>query len=288
MRAHTTKAVTLMVVLTASTAWAVEGLPWVLTSGWPTVVDVRALRSVKVDDPTHATAVLLDAEQLLLVGGAPGQTRITVVSDDGETVERGLTVVRGQTFFASTGLLAARVGAPRRVRVPGLTRVIAGDASLCDAVPVSDDELELRPRRPGVALVLVWAGGLTRAHRRELLVDITSGDVRHSVDDDDALVTEPLDGRLVLVAGESALLPAPQVTRVAVGDPSVVRVHAAAGGELVVEALARGATRLYVWTTGPRPQARFVVVHAHVPGEPPVEDDGGPSPKPPVDRAPRL
>jgi Flp pilus assembly secretin CpaC len=287
MHVSTARWVTTALLLFGSSARAVEGLPWVLTSGWPAVLDVEGLRSVTVEDPTRASAVLLDDDQLLLVGGVPGQTSITVVSEiEGrlDTVHRGLTVVRGQTFFEQTDLLRAKVAEPRRVRVPGLARVVSGDATLCEVGQVAPDELELLPRRPGVALVLLWAGGSTHTHRRRLLVDITSG-VSRSVDDDDAVATEPVDGRLSLIAGESALLAVPQLTRVGVADPSVLRVRVAADGALLVEGLAGGATHLLLWMADARPQRRFVVVLPHTAAPPPVDEE---APLPPPLTAPSL
>jgi Flp pilus assembly secretin CpaC len=288
MARNLTKLLGLSLLVVASTARATEGLPYLLATGWPTVLDLEDVRDVRVADPSLASVVRLDERQVLLIGGTPGQTTLTITAGSADapvTVVHGLTVIRGQSFFGDAEWVRARVATPRRLHVPRLARVVAGDAAACEVRQVGPDELELLPRQPGVTMVVVWSGGSSSANRRAVLVDVAAGEVSRSADDELDVDTDPVDGRLSLISGESALCAVGGVTRVAVADASVVRVRPAGAGEVLVEGLAAGATRVTLWTGESRRETRFVVVHEHTEAPPPVVD---PLPMPvPKDRSRR-
>ena len=252
----------------STSAWAGAEGELRLTVGWVTVLDEADVQAVTSDDVGVVRVVSIDHGQVVLLGVGPGRTTVAVDAG-GRQVELQATVLADATWHEWDSMMRATVEHRRRINVPSLTRVIVGDPSMCDARIVGPDELEVVPRRPGRASFIVWAGGLDVAHRRRVFVLVEAGGVVRSMTDSDAVMTEPADGRLVLVAGERATLEL-QATSVGVRDQDVVRVRSGPDGELVVEGLRSGATWLYVWTGGPRPALRFVVVHESSPGE--VED----------------
>ncbi len=246
-----------------------------LTSGWPSVLDLEAVQSVTSDDVAVVTVAALDQRQVVLLGAVPGVATITVSTGApgaGHRTEYRVTVVREATLLHWDGLVKAHVGRRSRLRIPSVTRVVVGDASMCEAVLEGSDALVLVPRRPGMTSMLVWTGGTSSAHRRRLLVVVESGGVVHVVDDFDAVLIEPFDGRLVLVTGEHAILDVPGATRFAVTDEAVAQVRINLGGALVVEGRSAGATRVLVWTTKAVPEVRFVVVLQRARWEPLPDD----------------
>jgi Flp pilus assembly secretin CpaC len=220
---------------------------------------------------------------VLLLGLLPGATTVSVWSASGRT-DYPVTVTRFPTLQTWDDMVQLDADHPRTFRVPSLTRVAVGDASMCEAIVTGDGGLELRPRRAGRTAVLVWTGG----HRRQVLVTVVSGGVVRSTDDFDAVLTEPLDGRVVLIAGEQWSLAAPALTQFAVIDPTVARVRVRPGGrgELVIEGQRAGATRVLVWNGKSKPETHFVVVHARSPFDPPESFEW--PPPGPVPSAPNL
>ena len=165
------------------------------------------------------------------------------------------------------------------MQLPGIARVVVGDASICEANLSGRDALELVPRQPGMISMLVWINGLDAAHRRQLLIIVESGGVARTVDEFDSVLTEPIDGRLVLITGEHAIIPAAGVTQCAMKDSAVAQPRGGHLGELIIEARAEGATWLLLWNGTRRAKKHFVVVHSRswVEAEP---DDGVRNPVP--------
>lgn len=240
--------------------WAVAAFgapePVALTSGWLSVLDVDDASGVVSDDPAIAFPIIVDARQVLLVGGLPGTTTVRVGERDFLVM-----VGRAQTFLDTA--LAVRLRAETRHVLPltGVRRVAVGTPDICDAVVSGEGQLELRPLNPGLTLVIGWSGGMEAKHRFQLLVMVESNGVTRSAEEFDAALTEPLEGgRVALIAGERYLLQRGAVERFAVKDESVA--VASAEGELVVlTARARGATRFVTWDSRGRETSRFVVVH---------------------------
>jgi len=266
----------LLGALLSTTAWAAEGAAVDLTSGWLSVLDLEDVQTATSADPTVAAVAAVDHGQVLLLGVGPGQTTISVWTRGAGRREYPVTVTRFTTLQPFDGMLRVSADQRRALRVPSLTRVVVGDAATCDAVLSGPDELELVPRRAGTTTLLVWTGGDGYAHRRLLLVTVESGGVVRSADETDAVLTEPLDGRVVLIAGERATLETPPPLQFAVRDPAVARVHLGRQGELVVEGRAAGATHVLVWTGKPRPESHYVVVHPRDRSDP--EQDPGEDP----------
>jgi Flp pilus assembly secretin CpaC len=237
-----------------------------LTSGWLSALDLKEVHAVTSTDETIVIGSTVDPGQVLLLGLQPGVATVSVWTGTGQARRRTdfeVTVSRFATLQPWNGMLQVDADQPRTLEVPSLTRVAVGDASTCEAIASGPDELELIPRRAGTTSVLVWTGGPGGAHRRQLLVTVVSGGVVRSVDDSDAVLTEPLDGRLVLISGERQAIDIPSLTHFAVLDATVAQVHLGGRGELIVEGKAAGATRVLAWMTGKsRPESHFVVVHA--------------------------
>jgi hypothetical protein len=269
-------------MLMSTAAWAGEGEQVSLTTGWLTVLDLKDVQSVTSTDETVAVASRVGRGEVLLLGLVPGVATVSVWTSSGRT-DYPVKVTRFPTLQTWDAMLQLDADHPRSFRVPSLTRVAVGDASMCEALVTGDGELELRPRRAGRTAVLVWTGG----HRRQVLVTVVSGGVVRSSDDSDAVLTEPLDGRLVLIAGEQWSLAAPGLTQFAVLDPEVAQVRAGGRGDLVIEGKRAGATRLLVWNGKSRPETHFVVVHTRTPFDPPEDFDESPRPGP-IRAAPHL
>lgn len=267
----------LLAALLSTASGASEDRTVYLTTGQVSVLDARGVQTASAADGSVVLVTGVDHDQVVLVGAVPGTTTLTVVVGPPQAPRRidyRVTVIRDQTLQPFAAVLRATVDRRQRFRVPGLTRVAVGDASMCEALVTGPDELELVPRRAGLASMLVWTAGHDAAHRRQLVVSVESGGFARNADEADAVRTEPLDGRLVLIAGERAVIDGRGALQFGVVDEAVAHVREARRGELVVEARAMGATRLRLWTGGPRPQSILVVVHAHTPPE--ADDDAGP------------
>ncbi len=239
-----------------------------LGSGWPTVLDLTQVESVSVGNPAVLQAARLDERQVLLVGNAPGVTQVVVEQGGGRHVEYEVKVSRWLGIAErEQRVVAVDVDHDQVLRLPGLRRVISGDPSLCEAVLEPDDTVRLVVRKPGMTGLLLWVGGTDAAHRRTLIVDSNAG-VQRTADDRDDDLSEPLDGRLALVAGEHARVPAPGTRRFESRDPSVVVASLHASGELVVEARGVGATWVHTWADDGTPGRFFVVVNHHTGWDP--------------------
>jgi hypothetical protein len=256
-----------------------SSLPIRITTGWLTVVDLKGLQHAASADPSIASVLSAKDDQLLLLGAEPGET-IIYLTANGERSEQPVTVGRGTSLRLDSGFMKLSVGSPMTLKAVSLRRALIGDGLLCDAAVSSADALELTPRRPGMTNLFVWTGGVDALHRHEILVLVESGGVSRSADDLDAVLTEPLTGRLVLITGEHAILDLPPAARFAINDPSVAIASASPRGELVIDARAAGATFLRTFTGSGVPRSTFVVVHAHSPGDPPEDDDSGLSTSP--------
>lgn len=256
--------ITLALLLAARLAWADEVR---LSTGWVRALDVPGVTSASSLEPRVLTVAGVEHDQVVVRGEAPGVTLllVTVATPQGPREEPWRVVVqRAHTVDTWDHLLTVTALEPQTLRTPRLARVVAGDESLCGA-RLEGDALVLTPRRPGKTPLLLWLGGLEAKHRRQVLLTVETGNVSRTTDELDAVLTEPLDGRLVLIAGESALVSLPANSRVASADEAVARVLGVRDGQLVVEGRRAGATWLRVWTDGQRPRAQFVVVHAHWP-----------------------
>lgn len=236
-----------------------------LTSGWPTVLDLADVQEVTAVDSKVVLSTRIDERQVLLVGNAPGTTRVTVVvGSAGRTrrVDYQVTVSRWATITAPGQRVDVAVDQPRDLEVAQLRRVVSGDPTICEASLGAGDTLHLLSRRPGQAVLMVWAGGTDAAHRRPLVVT-SQGGVQRTADDVDAILTEPLDGRLALIAGERARVPVPGTRRFESKDPSVAVATLHPSGELLVEARNVGATWVQTWADDGKARRLWVVVNQH-------------------------
>lgn len=265
----------LLGIVVSTAAWASGGEAVSLTSGWLSALDLKEVQAVTSADETIVIGSTVDPGQVLLLGLQPGVTTVSVWTGPARRrTDFEVTVSRFATLQPWNGMLQVNAEQPRTLSVPSLVRVAVGDASTCEAIASGPDELELIPRRAGTTSVLVWTGGPGGRHRRQLLVTVVSGGVVRSVDDADAVLTEPLDGRLVLITGERQAIDVPALTHFAVLDATVAQVHLGGRGELIVEGKAAGATRVLAWTGKSRPESHFVVVHPRTRGDP----EEGPAP----------
>lgn len=264
----------------STAAWANEGPSVRVTSGWLSVVDVKDVQSVTSADATRVSIVSVSEDQVLLLGAEPGETTISVWSGPARAPQRTdypVVVVSGDSLQPFDGVLKVSVDDRRTVHARSLKRIAIGDASICDAVLTGPDAFVLVPRRPGRTSMLVWTGGDGAAHRKQLLVTVESGGISRTVDELDTVLTEPVVGRLVLIAGEHAIVDVPAALRqFTIVDSTVAAVRVGHPGEVIVEARAAGATSLLVWTGKSRPESLFVVVHPRAPWEP--EDQSGDAP----------
>jgi hypothetical protein len=234
-----------------------------LGSGWPTVLDLTQVEGVTVGDPRVLQAARLDERQVLLVGNAPGTTQLVVELTGARRVAYEVKVSRWLGIAErEQRVVAVDVDHEQVLSLPGLRRVISGDPSLCEAVIEPDDTVRLVVRKPGMTGLLLWVGGTDAAHRRTVIVDANAG-VQRTADDRDDDLSEPLDGRLALVAGEHARVPVPGTRRFESRDPTVVVASLHASGELVVEARGVGATWVQTWADDGTPGRFFVVVNHH-------------------------
>ncbi len=250
---------TLVLVLLSATT------PLRLTMGWPSVVDLTDVRVVESSDPKVLFASRLDDRQVLLVGAWPGSARLSIeLGPVGHThrVEYEARVERWPTVANRGEPVEIMVDVEQVVTMTDLRRVVSGDPTTCEASLLGADRLRLLARRPGRAAVLLWVGGTDAAHRRTLVVTAEGG-VHRTQDDVDATLTEPLDGRLALIAGEHARVPLPGTRRFASRDPSVVVASLHPSGELLVEARGVGATWVQTWGNDGTPGRLWVVVNHH-------------------------
>jgi Pilus formation protein N terminal region len=236
-----------------------------LTMGWPTMLDLADVQSVQSDDPRVVFASRLDDRQVLLLGARPGVTRLVVeVGPAGHTrrLEYEARVERWATVTPPGQHVEAEVDVEQVVELAQLQRVVSGDPTICEASLLGADRLRLLSRRPGRAVMMLWVGGTDAAHRRSLVVNATGG-VERTQDDVEAILTEPLDGRLALIAGEHARVPVPGTRRFESRDPSVAFARLHPSGELLVEARGVGATWVQTWAEDGTPSRLWVVVNHH-------------------------
>ncbi len=248
--------------LVSTAAWASEGESIRLTAGWVRAFDVKDLQRVRSADPSVLSVTTVEPDQVLLSGVDDGETTLSVWA--GTPVERTdhlVVVIRGHALFPFDGLLKVDVDDRRLLHGRALTRVAIGDATICEATLTGSDTLALVPRRPGTTSMIVWADGTTAAHRRQILLTVESGGITRTSEEADATLTEPRSGRLVLVAGEHAILDLPVTTRLAMVDSNVAVARAGEPGEVIVEGRACGATSLLLWNGTHRQVSLFVVVH---------------------------
>ncbi|MFO0599786.1 MAG: pilus assembly protein N-terminal domain-containing protein [Myxococcaceae bacterium] len=272
-----------ILVFLASFSWVALGAegtaaapePLALTSGWLEVIDVADATEVASADPSVALPMVVDHTQVMIIGGAPGSTLVEARSPD--RPPRVFFVMVGRAATLQDGALAMNLvaGETKRVRLPEVRRLAVGAPEICEAQVTEDGDIELRPLRAGTTLVVAWSGGEAAKHRVRLLVTVQSVDAKgralvRSVEENDAVLTEPLDGRLALIAGEQMLVET-SAWRFAIADEQVATVRAV-GRTLLVEGRAPGATRLVVWNAQGRPLSKFVVVHGRSPPPPPVWD----------------
>lgn len=236
-----------------------------LTSGWPTVLDLAEVQEVAVADSQIVLSTRIDEHQVLLVGNAPGTTRLTVTvgaAGHPRRVDYQVKVSRWATFTPSSQRVEVAVDERRTLDIAQLRRVVSGDPTICEASLGAGDTLQLLSRRPGQAVLMLWAGGTDAAHRRTLVVN-SQGGVQRTADDIDAILTEPLDGRLALIAGERARVPVPGTRRFESKDPSVAIATLHPSGELLVEARSVGATWVQTWAADGKAHRLWVVVNHH-------------------------
>jgi hypothetical protein len=245
--------------------------PLRLSSGWPTVLDLSFVQTVTALDPRVVQATRLDDRQVLLVGNAPGHTRLSVeVGPWGAThrVEYEVTVARaGTATERQQRVVELEVDHEQLLELPQLRRVVSGDPAICESSLGPGDTLRLLSRRPGETVLLLWVGGTEARHRRALVITAKGG-VNRTADDLDESLTEPLDGRLALIAGEHARVPVPGTRRFESRDPSVVVATLHPSGELLVEARGVGATWVQTWADDGTPGRFFVVVNHHTVWDP--------------------
>lgn len=269
-----------LALLASFPASAAEGVGWRMSSGWQYPIDVPGLERLLSADPTVVSVSSLGPDQATLLGVMPGETVISVWAN-GQRTDFPILVLRNTTVVQRLdGLVKAAVGHPTALKVKDLKRVELGDASLADAAIDGADAIALKAKRPGTTTMLVWAGGLTAAHRTQLLVTFEAGGIARSADEVDATLTEPF-GRLVLVSGEHAVVDVPaDDARFAVKDEGVAVLRMSALGDLVIEGRAPGATRLLLWKGTKQAKSLFVVVHPRAPADAPVDDPIAPDDAP--------
>jgi hypothetical protein len=259
--------------LVSTAAWASEGPSIRLTAGWVRALDVKGLQRVRSADPAVLSVTMIEPDQVLLSGVDDGETTLSVWA--GSPVERTdhlVVVIRGHTLLPFDGLMKVEIDDRRMLSGRGLTRVAVGDATICEATLTGSETLALVPRRPGTTSLIVWADGTTAAHRRQILLTVESGGIKRTSAELDGTLTEPRSGRLVLVAGEHAVLDLPATTRLAIVDSNVAVARAGLPGEVVVEGRASGATFLQLWAGTHRQVSLFVVVHPRSQAEPEPDD----------------
>lgn len=273
-----------MAAVIATAAGADEGVGFRVSAGWLSVMDVPGVQKVTSADPKVVAVSSVADDQVVLLGVEEGVATVSVWALVGGVTRRtdfDVTVLNNTTVQKWDGLVGLSVGHRTALAARGLTRLEVGDAAICDATPAGPDGFELSPRRPGTTTLLVWAGGRTPAHRRQLLITVSSGGIARSSTEVDATLTEPRTGRLVLLPGEHAIVDLPPKARFAVKDEAVVVARSSDDGELILEGRLPGATRLLVWAGTKRARSLFVVVHPRAPADAPVDD-----PLPPPDPAP--
>lgn len=267
------RALTLVALTLAYTARAASPEPVSLTSGWLVVLDVEDASSVFADNEAIAFPIIIDDKQVLLVGGLPGTTQVHV--SGGNDVERLFFVMvgRAQTLVNAEFALTVQAQKPQLVPVRNLRQVVVGNSDVCDAAVSADGRLELNPLNPGMTTLVAWAGGSKKQHRFQMIVIVESNRVKRSVEDFDAVLTDPLEGnRVSMIAGERYLVPRGATKRFGVKDDAVV-VASGEGTMVVLTAQRAGATRLVTWDAKGKVSSRFVVVHERSAPPPPVQDD---------------
>ena len=211
-------------------------------------------------------------DQAILLGVMPGETIVSVWAN-GQRTDYPILVLRNTSVVQRLdGLVKVGVGHPTELKVKDLKRLELGDASLAEADLAGADTIALKGKRPGTTTLIVWAGGTTAVHRKQLLVTIESGGIARSADEVDQALTEPF-GRLVLLSGEHAIVDVPAANaRFAVKDEGVAVLRMNAMGDLVIEGRGPGATRLLLWKGAKKAKSLFVVVQPRAPADPPVDD----------------
>lgn len=224
------------------------------------VLAVPGLTRVAIGDPGVADVKVDGQDSLLVLGAHEGQTTLLVWTKSARKVYAVVVTPMPKSAAVAPGAEAVTVavGAQRVLSVPGLLRVALGDPEVCDVKAIGQGELLLVGQKPGATTLLAW----TKAARKQFALTVTpmaqtAGEATPGV----------ASSEVHLAVGEQKTLTFAGLSRVAVGDPSVVDVELGRNDRLALKALAPGVTTLLTWTTSGRNSPTTIVVTG-APAEP--------------------
>ncbi len=231
------------------------------------VLAVPGLVRVAIGDPAVADVKVDGQDSLLVLGAREGRTTLLVWTKSARQAYAVVVTPMPKSAAVTPGAEAVTVavGSQRVVRVPGLVRVALGDPEVCDVKVVGHGELLLVGQKPGATTLLAW----TKAARKQFALTVTPP--AQSAEEATPGVSS---SEVHLTVGEHKTLTFAGLSRVAVGDPSVVDVRLGQDDALTLKALAVGVTTLMTWTPSGRNSPTTIVVT----GAPATPKDVTPAP----------
>ncbi len=167
-----------------------------------------------------------------------------------------LAVFTTSTAFAQQPLRLA-VGAQKHLTIPGLQRIAVGDPTIADIKTLGGSELVIIGASLGRTTLLVWTVGATAPEHFEVTVTRPGSiaSAPSAIDTTPAPTFTP-----TLKPGEKATRSAPNLQRVAIGDPDIAHISTAEG-TVTLAGVSAGQTTVLLWyADGHREQWLVTVV----------------------------